>query len=395
MNERENDPTKAAVISTEASNGKRTRILLIITGVFILAGLAWFLLWFFVFSQREVTEDAYVKGNQVTVSTQIPGTVVGIHADNSDLVHSGQVLVVLDRTDTDLNLDRARSALAETVRKVRQAFARAHQADAAVASRKVELKLALDDLARSTPLGSQQAVSAQQLQHLRDRVRIARSAVQLAERQATAAHAAIDGTEVTDNPAVKQARTAFMSAWVAAQRTQIRAPVSGYVAERSVQLGQPVQPGVPLMQIIPLDHLWIDANFKETQLAHIRIGQPVRIQPDLYGDITLHGKVIGFDPGSGSAFALLPAQNASGNWIKVVQRVPVRISIDRADLRKHPLLIGLSTSVTVDTRDRSGHMLAQTPVNSTIAQTAVYRLDMARARREADAIVQANLAARH
>ena len=395
MSGNEENNSASAAITTESNNPKRKRILLTIGGVFVLAGLVWFLLWFFVLSQRETTDDAYVKGNQVSVSAQIPGTVVAVMADNTDFVKAGQVLVKLDRTDTDLNLDKARSALAETVRKVRQAVANAQQADAAVDARKVELNLARADLKRSKPLLAQQAVSSQQIQHMRDRVRTARSALQLAERKAVAAHAAVDGTDIAHNPAVLQARAAFRTAWLAAHRSAILAPVSGYVANRSVQVGQQVKPGVPLMQVIPLDNLWVDANFKEVQLAHIRIGQPATIKPDIYDGLTLHGKVVGLGAGTGSAFSLLPAQNASGNWIKVVQRVPVRISINPKDLKKHPLRIGLSTSIDVDTHDRSGKMLATAPVQKPVAQTSVYDRDMAEADREADAIIQANLGSQH
>ncbi|GAB3037549.1 multidrug efflux MFS transporter periplasmic adaptor subunit EmrA [Oleiagrimonas citrea] len=374
-----------------SGNGKRKRILLTIAGVFVLAGLAWFLLWLFVLSQREVTDDAYVKGNQVTVSSQIPGTVVAVMADDTDLVHAGQTLVKLDRTDTDVNLAKARSALAETVRRVRQAFANAAKADAAVDARKVELSLARADLKRREPLLKQQAVSPEEMSHLRDRVRTAQSALEVAQRNATAAHAAIDGTDIEHNPAVMQARAAFRSAWLAVHRTAIVAPVDGYVAQRSVQVGQQVQPGAPLMQVIPLNNLWVEANFKEVQLAHIRIGQPVKIEPDIYDGLVFHGKVVGLGAGTGSAFALLPPQNASGNWIKVVQRVPVRISIDPKDLRKHPLRIGLSADVNVDTHNRDGRVLAQKPVTQAVSKTGVYDRDLAEAEREADAIIQANL----
>ncbi|KGI78120.1 efflux RND transporter periplasmic adaptor subunit [Oleiagrimonas soli] len=374
-----------------AGNGKRKRILLIIGGVFVLAGLIWFLLWLFVFSQREVTDDAYVKGNQVTVSSQIPGTVVAVMADDTDLVHAGQTLVKLDRTDTDVNLAKARSALAEAVRRVRQAFANAAQADAAVDARKVELSLARADLKRREPLLKQQAVAPEEMAHLRDRVRTAQSALEVAQRNATAAHAAIDGTDIEHNPAVMQARAAFRSAWLAAHRTAIVAPVDGYVAQRSVQVGQQVQPGAPLMQVIPLNNLWVEANFKEVQLAHIRIGQPVEIKPDIYDGLAFHGKVVGLGAGTGSAFALLPPQNASGNWIKVVQRVPVRISIDPKELREHPLRVGLSTEVNVDTHNRDGRVLAQQPTDQAVSKTGVYDRDLTEAKREADAIIQANL----
>jgi membrane fusion protein (multidrug efflux system) len=374
-------------------NGKRTRVLLIIGGIFVLAGVTWFLLWLFVFSQREVTDDAYVNGNQVNVSAQISGTVVAVMADYTDRVKAGQVLVRLDPTDTKVNLSKARNALAQTVRKVRQAVANAAQADSAVNARKVELALARSDLKRSEPLLAAQAVSPEQLAHLKDRVKTASSALQLARRKAVAAHATVDGTDVAHNPAVLQARATFLSAWLAAHRTSILAPVSGYVAQRSVQVGQQIKPGMPLMQIIPLNDLWVDANFKEVQLAHIHIGQTVKVKPDIYDGLVFKGKVQGLGAGTGSAFALLPPQNASGNWIKVVQRVPVRISLNPKDLRKHPLRIGLSTEVEVDTHDRSGRVLAKAPVHKAVSQTSVYDTDLGEARRQADAIIQSNLGA--
>lgn len=371
--------------------GKRTRILMTIGAIFVLAGVVWFLLWLFVFSQREVTDDAYVSGNQVTVSAQIPGTVVAVMADNTDRVKAGQVLVRLDRTDTTVDLSRARSALAQAVRQQRQAVAAAAQADAAVSASRVALKLARADLARRLPLLAQQAVSREEISHLKDRVQTAQSQLQLAQRKAVAAHAAVDGTDVAHSPAVLQARAAFRAAWLAAHRTAIVAPVSGYVAQRSVQVGQQVKPGMPLMQVIPLDNLWVDANFKEVQLAHIRIGQPVQVTPDIYDGLVFHGKVAGLGAGTGSAFALLPPQNASGNWIKVVQRVPVRITLNPDDLEKHPLRIGLSTEVKIDTHDRSGRVLAQQATRTPVSKTAVYDNDLTEAEREADAIIQANL----
>lgn len=375
-------------------NGKRKRILLIIAAVFVLAAIVWVALWLLVFSQRESTEDAYVGGNQVVVSSQIPGTVIAVMADDTQRVRAGQVLVRLDPTDSDVALAKARSALAQAVRQVRQLTAGAGQADAGVDARRVELRLAEADLKRRQPLLAEHAIAPEELAHVRDRVQTARSALQLAERQAIAAHAPIDGTDIADNPVVQQARAAFRDAWLAAHRNAIVAPVDGYVAQRSVQVGQRIQPGQPLMQVIALHDLWIDANFKEVQLKHIRIGQPVTIEAAIYGgDVSYHGKVAGLGAGTGSAFALLPPQNASGNWIKVVQRVPVRIALDPKELDKHPLRIGLSTEVVVDTGNRDGKVLAQAPASGAVAQTAVYAKDLARAEHEADAIIRANLGA--
>lgn len=386
------DDTHAEDTPAPKDKRKRRRILLIIAAVFLLAGLIWFLLWLFVFSQRETTDDAYVGGNQVTVSSQVAGTVTAVLADDTQLVEAGQVLVRLDPTDTDVALARARSALARAVRQVRQMQADAEKADAAVDSRKTELALAQDDLRRREPLAASDAVAPETLRHLRDKVKTARSALELAQREARAAHAAVDGTDLEHNPVVAEARASFRQAWLAAHRTRIVAPTSGYVAQRSAQVGQQVQAGQSLMQVIPLHDLWLDANFKESQLQHIRIGQPTEFTTDMYGgDVTYHGRVEGLAAGTGSAFALLPPQNASGNWIKVVQRVPVRISIKPEDLEKHPLRVGLSADVRVDTHDRDGKVLASTPARQVVSETNVYTHDFAEAERRAAAVIAANL----
>ncbi|QRP62503.1 efflux RND transporter periplasmic adaptor subunit [Rhodanobacter sp. FDAARGOS 1247] len=371
---------------------KRRRALLIVAAVFILAGLIWFLLWLFVFSTRVKTDNAYVGGNQVAISAQVPGTVVAILADDTQRVEAGQVLVKLDATDAETRLEQARSALAQAVRGVRQQTSSATGADAQVATARLALKKAQADLQRRLPLIAAQAESPEIVQHLRDGVEQARAAVDAAEAQAAAAHAAIEGTDVAQNPVVLQARANFRAAWVAAQRNAIYAPVSGYVAERSVQLGNSVQPGQQLMTVVPLHDLWIDANFKESQLRHIRIGQPAKVVSDLYGsDAEYHGKVIGLGAGTGSVFSLLPAQNATGNWIKVVQRVPVRIALDNKELDKHPLRIGLSTDVTVDIHDDQGGVLASTAAQQPVAQTDVYDQMASKANAEADRIIRANL----
>jgi len=372
--------------------GKRRRALLIVAGAFLLAALLWFLLWFFVLSTRVKTDNAYVGGNQVAISAQVPGTVVAILADDTQHVEAGQVLVKLDSTDADTRLAQARSALAQAVRGVRQQTSSATSADAQVVAARLTLKKAEADLKRRLPLIAAQAESPEIVQHLRDGVEQARAAMNAAEAQAAAARAAIEGTDVAQNPVVLQARANFRAAWVAAQRNAIYAPVSGYVAERSVQLGNSVQPGQQLMTVVPLHDLWIDANFKESQLRHIRIGQPAKIVSDLYGsDAVYHGKVVGLGAGTGSVFSLLPAQNATGNWIKVVQRVPVRIALDNQELDRHPLRIGLSTDVTVDIRNDHGRMLANTPTRQPVAQTDVYDQMASKADAEAERIIRANL----
>ena len=374
------------------SSGKRRRILLLIAAAFILIGLIWVALWHFVFSLRQVTDDAYVHGNLVTVAAQVPGTVTAVLADDTDRVLAGQPLVRLDPTDADLDLARARHALAQAVRQVRGQTDTAAQLDAVIAARRAELAQAQSTLDRELPLLAQRAVSPQEITQLRAAVATTRAALTAAQRQAAAAHAAVAGTDILRNPTVLAARDAFIAAWVAARRDTVPAPVSGYVAERTAQVGARIQPGQPLMTVIPLHQLWVDANFKETQLADLRIGQPATVVSDVYGgNVVFHGRVEGLSPGTGAAFALLPPQNASGNWIKVVQRVPVRISLDRTELERHPLRIGLSTTVTVRTTDRSGPMLATVPPSRPVSSTGVFDYPLAQADAEAAQVIRANL----
>jgi membrane fusion protein (multidrug efflux system) len=388
-------PTPAAGSANGESkngNGKRRVILGVIAVVFVLAGIGWYLLWLFVFSQREVTDDAYVSGNQVIVSAQVPGTVIAVLADDTQRVDPGQALVKLDPTDSEVALAKAKSSLANAVRQVRQQTELASQYDAAIAARRIDLSRAEADLKRRQPLLADKAVAPEEVAHAREAVDTAKASLDLAVRQSAASHALVDGTDIARNASVMQAKAAFREAWINAERNAIVAPIGGYVAQRSVQVGSRVQPGAPLLTVIPLHDLWIDANFKESQLAHIRIGQHAKVETDLYGgDAEFEGTVVGLAAGTGSSFALLPPQNASGNWIKVVQRIPVRIAIDPQQLDKHPLRIGLSTSVKIDTHDRSGRMLADSSANPTVAQTEVFARDVAKADAEADAIVAANL----
>lgn len=370
----------------------RTRALLILGTVFIAAALAWLLLWLLVFSQRQTTDNAYVDGNIVGISAQVPGTVVEILADDTQRVEEGQVLVRLDPTDAAVRLSQAGSALAQAVRAVRQQVDSAVGADAQVAAAAVAHKTAQEDLARHQPLLKAQATSPEIIQHLRQALRQAQANLESAQAQAAAARAAVEDTEVSSHPLVEQARADFRAAWVAARRNTIYAPVSGYVAQRSVQLGQSVQPGQPLMRVVPLEVLWVNANFKETQLRHMRIGQPVELTADVYGGgVKYHGTVAGIGAGTGSVFSLLPAQNATGNWIKVVQRVPVRITLDAQELAQRPLRIGLSMDAAVDITDRSGPALTPTPAQEPVASTSVYAHLAEQADERAAQIISANL----
>jgi membrane fusion protein (multidrug efflux system) len=382
--------------ATNPTNGKRRRILLLIAVIFIVLGALWAAYWILVLAKREKTDDAYVNGNKVVISAQVSGTVIAVLADDTQLVKAGQVLVKLDPIDAQTALSRAASALAQTVRQVRQQKATAGQYDSEITTRKLELARAEVDLAKREPLIADHAIAGEEVRHAQESVQLARAALIQAERQASSAHALVDGTPVETNPTVLQAKDTFRDAWIAAQRNAVVAPVSGYVGERSVQLGQHIQAGEALMTVIPLHSLWVDANFKEVQLRNLRIGQNAEVRSDLYGGtFVFHGRVQGMSAGTGAAFSLLPPQNASGNWIKVVQRVPVRIRIDDADLVKSPLRVGLSTTVTVDTTSRNGPVLAPEANHEPVGDTQVYTQDLEKANAEAEEVVRRNLGSDH
>ena len=380
-----NDPAPAPAIS----NPRRRKFLGVIGSVFALLALAWVLYWLLVLSRRETTNDAYVAGDQVAVAAQAGGTVIDVLAEETQRVDAGQVLVRLDPTDSQVALAHAASTLALAVRQVRQQGAAAAQSDAGIAGRQLDLQWAEAQLARRQPLLEQHAIAPEELRELESKVAVAQAALQVAQRQSRAAHALVDGVPSELNPAVQEARASFLQAWIGASRAIVRSPVAGYVARRNVQAGQQVSPGQSLFTIVPLDKLWVEANFKEAQLRALRIGQPVRINADLYGGaVEYHGRIAGVGVGTGAAFSLLPAQNASGNWIKVVQRVPVRIALAADELVRHPLRIGLSTNVNVDTKDRSGASLAASPDTRAVASTAIYAADLQGAEQAADAVIR-------
>lgn len=340
------------------------------------------------------TDDAYVHGDRMPVSPQVAGTVTSVRAQDTDYVRRGQVLVTLDSANARLALDRAETALALQVRKVRQAFAQVAVLDATLRMDQAQLKQAQDDLARQRRLRQRGMNSEEQFQHAQTAQRVALARLAMDRAQLASAKAAVDGTTVRDNPAVQQAAAAVRSAYLALQRTRVLAPVTGYVANRGVQIGQQVKPGTVLMDVVPLGGVWVNANFKESQLSHVRIGQPASVQADFYGNsVTFHGKVVGLSAGTGSAFALLPPQNATGNWIKVVQRLPVRISLPAGELKRHPLRLGLSMNVTIDTHDRSGAVLATKPASApkSGSATGVYATQLKGARALVQRIIAENL----
>jgi len=339
--------------------GKRTRILLILTLLFIIIAVAYGIYWFLVLRHHEETDDAYVAGNQVQIMAQVSGSVTKVWVDNTDFVKKGDVLVTLDPTDAQQAFEKAQTELASSVRQTRQMMINSKQYQANIEVKKTALAQAQSDLNRRVPLGTANLIGREELQHARDAVASAQAQLDVAVQQYNANQAMILGTRLEDQPAVQQAAAEVRNAWLALQRTKIVSPMTGYVSRRAVQPGAQIGVTTPLMAVVPASGLWVDANFKETQLAHMRIGQTATVVSDIYGDdVTYTGKVVGLDMGTGSAFSLLPAQNATGNWIKVVQRLPVRIELDANQLTQHPLRIGLSTLVKVDTSNSDGQMLA-------------------------------------
>lgn len=354
-------PAGDAASTPQGNPRARKRGLLMLGAAILLGGAAYGGYETFLAGPAEVTDDAYVAGDVVAITAREEGTVLSIDADNTEHVKRGQTLIELDPATADAQMAAAEAALGRAVRNVRSDFSKVDEAGAEIGAAEAELSRAENDLKRRQAAAAQGAVSGEEVSHAADQVRTATAQLNLARSRQSEARSAVQGTNIETNPDVLAAIAQLRRAAIAESHLHLIAPVDGVVAQRTVQLGQHVAPGTPLMAVVPLDTVWIDANFRETQLADLRVGQPVSIKTDVYGgSVTFHGKVLGLGAGSGNAFALLPPQNASGNWIKIVQRVPVRIALDPKELRANPLRIGVSAKVTVDTRDHNGVPVART-----------------------------------
>lgn len=397
------------IASSLSTSPSRARLMLWATGIFVLAALLYGAWWLLFAARYESTDDAYVHGNLVQISAQIPGTVVAIGAEETQTVPQGARLVTLDGSDTDIALAQAEAALAQTVRHTQTLFVQneALAADvtvgeANVAQAETLLSKARNDLQRRNALRGTGGVSGEELRHAQIAVKSAEASLAQARAGLSAARAKLStnqaltrGSSVATHPDVQQAADQVRQAWLASIRTRVLAPVGGMIAQRPVQLGQRIQPGTALMTIVPLDSLWVEANFKENQLDAMRPGQQATLVSDLYGNkVTYHGTVVGIAAGSGSAFALLPAQNASGNWIKVIQRVPVRIRLDPQELQAHPLRVGLSMTVEVNLSSAPEQVDAAQQAQTTepALSTPVYDHDPAEIDARIHQIIQDNLA---
>ena len=380
--------TPAAQPKERHAQKRKRRKGLSIVGVVVALGAIAFTVHHFVIGARyESTDNAYVQGNVIQITPQVSGTVLAINAEDTDFVKAGQTLVKLDPADARVALDQAEAQLAQTVREVRTLYANNSTLKAQVALREADVtraesdvQRAQDDIARRRPLLATGAVGKEEFNHSTSQLAVAKSALAAAQSAVVAAREQLasnqvmtSGVSVDQHPAVQRAAARVREAFLALRRVDLPAPVDGTVARRSVQLGQRVQAGAPLMSLVPLEKVWVDANFKEPQLRRLRIGQSVTLVADLYGsDVAFKGQIAGLSAGTGSAFSLLPAQNATGNWIKVVQRVPVRIELDPKDLAAHPLRVGLSMTATVDVRDQTGKSVADVPRTNPASHTSAF-----------------------
>lgn len=362
---------QGATPEASAGNSKRRRLMALVTSVIVIGAIAYGLYYLLIARFYEETDDAYVSGNVVQITPQVTGTVTAVKADDTQVVQKGQPLVLLDPADSRVALQQAEADLAQTVRQVRTLYVNNNQYQAAVAQRQADLSRTQDDLRRRLSVAQTGAVSQEEISHARDAVKSAQAALEAVQQQLASNRALTANVAIAQHPNVLAAAARVRDAYLNYARNTLPSPVTGYVAKRSVQVGQRVSPGTPLMAIVPLNEVWVDANFKEVQLKHMRIGQPVEMVSDVYGSsVVYHGKIQGFSAGTGSAFSLLPAQNATGNWIKVVQRLPVRIQLDPEELKKHPLRIGLSMTANVSIKNRQGGELGNAP--TTVYQTDVF-----------------------
>ena len=384
--------TSPPVISPEQLSKKRKKITLIFFAVCFLLLAIFFFIWLFILRFIEYTDDAYVEGNQVYITPLRPGFITTIHTDDTYLVKKGQLLIDLDETDSLIALNLAKKNLAQVVRDVCQLFHQAFAYRAEIEIKKAELIKTSQDYEHRKDVIAEGGVSIEDFEHAIAALRASFFSLQWTEILYEKALSAVQGTSIKDHPLVLEAADKVRDAWVQLYRCKIYSPVEGLVAQRTIQVGMWVNAGQPLMSVIPLDQIWVNANYKETQLKHMRIGQKVKITSDLYGGNTVfHGTIAGLPGAAGNAFALLPPQNLSGNWIKIVQRVPVRVCLDSQELEQHPLRIGLSMEAIVDLRDQQGLLVPTSSEGSPIYQTPIYEWEETGDEETIASIIEENL----
>lgn len=379
-----------AAPSNKTKNRKKGLSIFIL--LLIVSGILAAFYWLFFLKDIESTEDAYVGGNQIMVSGQVAGNVAKINVDNMDKVRAGDILIELDDTNAKLSFEQAQSNLANAVRQIKQLEFTVQQLQAAVNANEITLAQAQGNLNRRVQLEKSGAIDQESFQHAKEAVALAKANLSSSQNQLAANQALLLARPLMQQPQIQNAVAAVKQAWLNLQRTQIKSPIDGYVARRSAQVGQAVSIGSPLMAVISTEQMWLDANFKETQLTDMRLGQPAEVHFDLYGkDKVFHGTVVGIDIGTGSAFSLLPSQNASGNWIKVVQRIPVRIQLDAQQIAENPLRIGLSATVKVNVANKDGAFLREIDAPRTHYTTDTLHYDESAVDSLIQSIIEQNL----
>ncbi|WP_205963022.1 efflux RND transporter periplasmic adaptor subunit [Psychromonas sp. SA13A] len=368
------EKTTSTMANDPVKKSKRKTSFFILFIVLVVIAATWFFYYEVYAKYSEETNDAYVNGDLVVISPQISGTVSKVVVDQGDYVEKGQILISLDSNDTQIALQAAEAKLANSVREVRSLYATADNAKASLEATKVEYNQAISDYKRRQKLAKSGAISQEDLNHYKDLVETTKSQYLASQQALKMAVSLVDNTVLKTHPAIKSAVANLRQVYLNNLRADIVAPISGYVAKRAVQLGSQVQPGTQMMVIVPLHQVWVDANFKESQMRDMRIGQAVILTSDLYGkEVEYKGEIESLGIGTGSAFSLLPAQNASGNWIKIVQRLPVKIRLQKDNLAQYPLRIGLSMLAKVDIEDSSGALLSESPQQEARFDTDVYQ----------------------
>ncbi len=362
--------------ATHSNNGL-FKTLIILTCFFLIAGIVVLFFWLKYWQYEEATDDAYVSGNRINIISQIEGRALSYFVDNTNYVVQGQLLVHLDPKDYEIAYQDSLAKLAQTVRQVRELIERTEEQKAIVEQKRLECARLTLDYIRRKELVKTGAVSDEEYTNTLSAMDEALASKRAAKAELLALKALSDTKDVASHPLVISAIQAVKQTYLNLGRCVIYAPASGFVAQRSVQVGQWITPQTTLLSIIPLSETWVDANFKETQLTNVRIGQPVSLISDIYGsNQTFHGKVVGIGAGTGSVFSILPPQNATGNWIKIVQRVPVKISLNPSEIHRLPLSLGLSMTATIDTHDLSGARVAEQPSSKIIAETTIYKNEL-------------------
>ncbi len=381
-------------VAGDSSKKSRSHILLWFTLILIILGLAWFAIWLLYFRFHESTDDAYSNGDLININAAISGSVISFFCDDTDLVIEGQLIVKLDETEYKILLEKELSALASIVLQVRQLYNAVGVSQANVESKKSALNKARFDFENRLRLHEIHplSVSNEDYIHSKDDYLIAESELKLAEKQMQTAMDAAGNTTIIDHPLIRQQKANVREAYYKLWHCSLYAPATGYIAQRQVDVGQWVTPEKNLLAIIPTDYVWVDANYKETQLTSMRIGQPATVWFDLYGSKAMfEGKVLGIASGTGSVFSLIPPQNATGNWIKIVQRLPVRISLDPEKIKEYPVRIGISAEVDVDITNQNLPRLAQIPSTKPVGITSVFDMDMQQIEKIIDEIIHKNL----